>query len=77
MNTNAKDPLLLLSILLAVAGAIQASTGHLSALAAQYPVGFGLAVTATSITTAVLTVLKNYAVAAAAAAPAVSPENRP
>lgn len=77
MNTNAKDPLLILSVLLAVTGAIQASTGLLSTLASQHPIAFGVTMTLISVATAVLSVLKNHAVAAAAAAPAVSPENRP
>ena len=60
MNTAAhsKDPLLWVSILLAVTGAIQASTGQLTALAAQHPVAFGIAITAISVTTAVLTVIR-------------------
>lgn len=60
MNRYLKDPLLLISALLAITGAVQASTGMLSALAEQYPVAFGVAMTAVSAATGVLTALKTY-----------------
>lgn len=61
MNTsaNAKDPLVWISVLLAITGGIQASTGLLSTVASEYPTVFGLVMTGISVTTAVLTVLKN------------------
>jgi hypothetical protein len=58
MSPHAKDPLLVISVLLAITGTVQASTGLLSALAARHPLYFGLAMTAISVVTAVLTVLK-------------------
>lgn len=55
---HARDPLLWVSILLAVTGSIQASTGLLSTLAAQHPVAFGLVMTGISVATGILTVIK-------------------
>lgn len=60
MKTYAKDPLLIVSVLLAVTGAVQASTGLLSQLAEQHPVSFGLAMTAISVLTGALTAVKTY-----------------
>lgn len=57
-QAHARDPLLWISILLAITGTVTASTGFLSNLAAQHPTAFGIAMTATSVVTAVLTVLK-------------------
>lgn len=53
-----KDPLLLVSVLLAATGAIQANTGMLSELAKQYPTAFGLTMTLVSVVTGVLTAIK-------------------
>jgi hypothetical protein len=60
MKRYLKDPLLVVSVLLAVTGALQASQGFLTALVQRYPIAFGLAMTAVSCTTGVLTVLKTY-----------------
>lgn len=60
MKQYAKDPLLSISIALAALGAVQASTGLLSELAHRYPITFGLVMTAISVSTAVLTVIKTY-----------------
>jgi hypothetical protein len=60
MNQYAKDPLFVISLLLAVSGAIQTSTGLLSKLADQYPISFGIVMTAISATTAVLTAVKTH-----------------
>lgn len=65
MTPTQKDPLLWISILLAVTGAIQASTGALSALAANYPLGFGVAMTVISVMTGVLTAIKTSALTTA------------
>lgn len=59
MNNQVRDPLLIISVLLAVTGGIQASTGALSMLADEYPLAFGLAMTAISVVTGVLTAIKN------------------
>lgn len=56
---HAKDPLLWLSCVLAALGALQASTSLLSALAAKYPITFGLVMTGISVSTAVLTIYRN------------------
>jgi hypothetical protein len=53
-----RDSLLWISVLLAVTGGLQASTGFLSDLAEKYPIAFGVAMTAISVTTGVLTVLR-------------------
>jgi hypothetical protein len=55
-----KDPLLIVSILLAITGAIQASTGYFSDMMTAHPIRFGLGMTAVSIVTGVLTVVKSY-----------------
>jgi hypothetical protein len=60
MNKYLKDPLLLVSILLAAAGAIQANTSMLSELAAKHPTAFGLVMTAVSVVTGVLTAFKTF-----------------
>ncbi len=60
MKQYAKDPLLLVSVLLAVTGAVQANTGALSKLAEEYPTGFGLAMMAISVFTGVLTTIKTF-----------------
>lgn len=59
----AKDPLLLVSVLLAVAGAVQANTGLLSKIAEQYPTAFGLVMMGISVSTGALTAIKTYLVA--------------
>lgn len=58
MKSIFKDPLFLVSVLLAITGTIQASTSMLSVLATKYPTAFGLAITGVSIVTAVLTAIK-------------------
>lgn len=60
MKTYAKDPLLLVSVLLAVTGAVQANTGLLSKAAEEYPTTFGLVMMAVSITTGALTAVKTF-----------------
>lgn len=60
MKSYAKDPLLIVSVLLAVTGAVQANTGLLSKLAEEYPTGFGLAMMLVSITTGALTAFKTF-----------------
>jgi|WetSurMetagenome_2_1015567.scaffolds.fasta_scaffold857589_2 hypothetical protein len=58
MKNLFKDPLFLVSILLAITGGVQANTGQLSALATEYPTAFGLVMSTISIVTAVLTAVK-------------------
>lgn len=54
-----KDPLFVVSLLLAITGAIQSSQGLLTELIQRYPVAFGLSMMGVSILTAVLTVIKS------------------
>lgn len=58
MKQYFKDPLLLVSVLLAITGGLQASQGLLSEAIKQHPIGFGIAMTITSCVTGALTVLK-------------------
>lgn len=58
MKNYLKDPLLWISILMAIFGSIQSATGLLSLFAEAYPLAFGLCMTAISAVTGVLTVLK-------------------
>lgn len=60
MKQYAKDPLLIVSVLLAVTGAFQASTNQLAPLLAKYPIAFGIAMTLVSAATGTLTVLKTF-----------------
>lgn len=60
MKQYTKDPLLIVSVVLAATGAVQASTNLLSPLLQKYPTGFGLAMTGVSMVTATLTALKTY-----------------
>lgn len=60
MNKYTKDPLLWISILLAMAGGVQANTGYLSDLATKHPTAFGLTMTGISILTGALTALKSF-----------------
>jgi len=55
VKTLLKDPLFVLSLILAALGGIQASVGYLSPLVEQHPLGFGLAMTTISVFTATLT----------------------
>jgi hypothetical protein len=60
MKRYAKDPLLIVSVLLAATGAVQASTNYLAPLLTKYPTAFGLAMTTISIVTGTLTALKTF-----------------
>ncbi len=55
-----KDPLLWVSVALAITGGIQAGTGFLSSLAELYPIAFGVSMLVISIFTGVLTVIKSF-----------------
>ena len=56
---HAKDPLLGLSVLLAILGALQASQGLLTQLIEKYPTTFGISMTVISCAVAGLTVYRN------------------
>ncbi len=60
MKHYARDPLLIVSVLLATTGAVQANTGLLSTLAEKHPTGFGLAMMGISIVTGALTAFKTF-----------------
>ncbi len=55
-----KDPLLWVSVFMAITGGIQAGTGFLSPLTEQYPIASGLVMLGVSIATGVLTVVKSF-----------------
>lgn len=59
-KVNWKDPLLLVSIALAITGGFQASNGFLSALAEEHPTLFGLTMMGVSIFTGILTTIKSF-----------------
>jgi hypothetical protein len=58
MREYLKDPLLWISILMAIFGSVQSATGLLTLFAEAYPIAFGIAMTAISAITGSLTALK-------------------
>lgn len=59
MNKHLTDPLTIISVLLAITGAVQGAGGLLTPLMTKYPMQFGIGMTIVSTLTGVLTYLKN------------------